>query len=141
MHTSMYRTWAEWRNAIQLQYSVSFNWNLHLSCSNAIGAVVLGLMLGLTPDNPASAQVLNQRVVQLLGNNCSGLGAPGGDPSFGANLMRSVSFPPRMLWGQQGVVERHRCKVRQSQSSIELYCHVLRRDAPRKARKVPGLPR
>jgi outer membrane lipase/esterase len=102
MLTYLSKTWTVWLNAIWQQYYVSFNWSLRISRAGAMGAVILGLMLGLVPDNPTSAQVLNQRVVQLLGNNCSGLGAPGGSPSFGANLNAICQFPPTNSSGTAG---------------------------------------
>jgi len=89
-------------NAIWQQHYVSFNWSLRISRASAMGAVILGLMLGLVPDNPTSAQVLNQRVVQLLGNNCSGLGAPGGSPSFGADLNAICQLPTTSSSGTAG---------------------------------------
>lgn len=102
MLTYLSKTWTVWLNAIWQQYSVSFNWSLRISRASAMGAVILGLMLGLVPDNPALAQVLNQRVVQLLGNNCSGLGAPGGSASFGAGLNAICQFPNTNSSGTAG---------------------------------------
>ena len=102
MHMHLSKTWTVWLNAIWQQCSVSFNWSLRTSRAHAVGGVTLGLMLGLIPDNPASAQVLNQRVVELLGNNCSGLGAPGGSASFGANLNAICQSPPTNSSGAAG---------------------------------------
>lgn len=70
--------------------------------AGAVGAVTFGLMLGLTPDNPASAQVLNNRLVELLGNNCSGLGVSGTSPGFGANLNNICAFPATASTGIGG---------------------------------------
>jgi uncharacterized protein YhjY with autotransporter beta-barrel domain len=42
----------------------------------------------------ASAQVLNQKVNDLLAGNCAGLGVSGTDPGFGANLNALCKFPP-----------------------------------------------
>ena len=93
MITYQSTTWTVWLNTIWQQYRVNFNCSLRISRASAMGAVTLGLMLGLVPDNPASAQVLNNRLVQLLGNNCSGLGVSGTSPGFGANLNKICDVP------------------------------------------------
>ena len=102
MLTYLSKTRAVWLNTTRLQYCASFNSNLRISRTGIIGAVILGLMLGLIPDNPASAQVLNQRVVQLLGNNCAGLGAQFGSTSFGADLNAICANPPTNSVGRAG---------------------------------------
>ena len=91
-----------WLIAIWQQRCVSFNWSRRISRASAMGAVILGLMLGLFPDNPASAQVLNNRLVELLGNNCSGLGAPFGSASFGTNLNNICQAPATGSTGAGG---------------------------------------
>ena len=134
------KRWTVWLNAIWQQCSVSFNWSLRTSRAHAVGGVTLGLMLGLVPDNPASAQVLNQRVVQLLGNNCSGLGAPGGSASFGANLNAICQFPTTNSSGAAG--SGGAASLQGSAASILNRTIFSRFDsnAPRKGRKVLGLP-
>lgn len=93
MITYLATTWTARRKPVRLQSRVRFNGNLRVSHACAMGMVILGLIVGLTPDNQASAQVLNNRLVELLGNNCTGLGATGGSASFGANLNSICAFP------------------------------------------------
>jgi hypothetical protein len=94
MVTYLSKTWTMWLNAVWQQYFVSFIWSLRISRASAIGAVILGLMLGILPDHPASAQVLNNRLVELLGNNCSVMGVVGGSSvGLGTNLANICAIP------------------------------------------------
>ncbi|MBX3329867.1 MAG: autotransporter outer membrane beta-barrel domain-containing protein [Nitrospira sp.] len=63
------------------------SWHLIL-----VSAVVFGLQV--YEPGGASAQVLNQKVDELLQNNCAGLGAVGGSPNFGPELDALCAFPP-----------------------------------------------
>ena len=94
--------WAVCLHAIWQQDCRSFNLSLRIARAGAVGAVTLGLMLSLTPDNPALGQVLNNRLVELLGNNCSGLGVSGTSPGFGANLNNICAFPATASTGIGG---------------------------------------
>jgi uncharacterized protein YhjY with autotransporter beta-barrel domain len=64
------------------------SWHLILA-----SAVVFGL-IHLCQSEQASAQVLDQKVNDLLAGNCAGLGVSGTDPGFGVNLNALCQFPP-----------------------------------------------
>lgn len=51
------------------------------------------LLIAILLPSKVSAQVLNQRVSELLQNNCAGLGASGGSPDFGRELNALCTFP------------------------------------------------
>lgn len=80
--------------SIRRQSPVSSHRSIRVKRACAVGVATVGLLFGLVPDDHASAQVLNNRLVELLGNNCSGMGVVGGfDPAFGANLNSICAFP------------------------------------------------
>ena len=64
------------------------SWHLILA-----SAVVFGLTQFCQPGQ-ASAQTLDQKVNELLGNNCQGLQASGGSTQFGNELNALCVFPP-----------------------------------------------
>ena len=78
--------------------TIRFARNLRFS----LGVGIAGLMLTVLSYGPAGAQVLNNRIVELLGNNCSGLGAVGGSANLGANLNAICAFPPTGSAGGAG---------------------------------------
>ena len=69
-----------------LQHLKHRSWHLILA-----SAAVFGLIQLCQPEQ-ASAQVLNDQVVQLLANNCIDLGASGGSPQFGLDLNALCQF-------------------------------------------------
>ena len=72
------------------------SWHLILA-----SAVVFGVTQFYQPGQ-ASAQVLNQKVNDLLAGNCAGLGVSGADPGLGANLNALCQFPPTAGAGSTG---------------------------------------
>ena len=77
MITCLARTLAVKLGSAWQQSLASSIFPLRMPRACAVGVATVGLIFSLVPVDHASAQVLNNKLVELLGNNCSGLGATG----------------------------------------------------------------
>ena len=83
-----------------MMHQAPASWKRNFILAISIG----GTLLQLAQPIESTAQVLNQRINELLANNCAAIGHSGSatDPQFGANLNALCQFPTTVAASSTG---------------------------------------